>query len=99
MNAPSILWFRLDLRLADNPALHAAVNRGGPVDWLERVKQRDPQLPAKRASYMALVEHLDHNPGRVFGDSPDTSERQEGFRRVAKTNTRVACATLLQTRL
>ena len=27
----SILWFRLDLRLADNPALHAAIQRGGPV--------------------------------------------------------------------
>ncbi len=31
MNAPSIHWFRLDLRLADNPALRAAVNRSGPV--------------------------------------------------------------------
>jgi len=31
MNAPSIHWFRLDLRLADNPALAAAVARGGPV--------------------------------------------------------------------
>ncbi|MHC1763578.1 MAG: deoxyribodipyrimidine photo-lyase [Verrucomicrobiia bacterium] len=29
--APAIVWFRLDLRLADNPALHAAVQRGGPV--------------------------------------------------------------------
>jgi len=27
----SIVWFRLDLRLADNPALNAAVKRGGPV--------------------------------------------------------------------
>ena len=27
----SIVWFRNDLRLADNPALHAAANRGGPV--------------------------------------------------------------------
>jgi deoxyribodipyrimidine photo-lyase len=27
----SIVWFRLDLRLADNPALSAAVERGGPV--------------------------------------------------------------------
>ena len=27
----SILWFRQDLRLADNPALHAALQRGGPV--------------------------------------------------------------------
>lgn len=28
---PSIVWFRNDLRLADNPALGAAVGRGGPV--------------------------------------------------------------------
>jgi deoxyribodipyrimidine photolyase len=28
---PSVVWFRCDLRLADNPALTAAVTRGGPV--------------------------------------------------------------------
>lgn len=27
----SILWFRLDMRVADNPALHAALKHGGPV--------------------------------------------------------------------
>ncbi len=31
MNTPSIHWFRLDLRLADNPALRAAIDHGGPV--------------------------------------------------------------------
>lgn len=31
MAAPLILWFRKDLRLADNPALHAAVHTGQPV--------------------------------------------------------------------
>jgi deoxyribodipyrimidine photo-lyase len=31
VNRPSIHWFRLDLRLADNPALEAAVSRSGPV--------------------------------------------------------------------
>ncbi len=29
--APTIVWFRADLRLADNPALAAAIARGGPV--------------------------------------------------------------------
>jgi deoxyribodipyrimidine photo-lyase len=29
--SPTLLWFRQDLRLADNPALAAAVARGGPV--------------------------------------------------------------------
>ena len=31
MNPPAILWLRLDLRLADNPALHAAIRHGGAV--------------------------------------------------------------------
>ena len=30
-DAPAIVWFRQDLRLADNPALLAAAGRGGPV--------------------------------------------------------------------
>ena len=29
--AAAIVWLRQDLRLADNPALHAACRRGGPV--------------------------------------------------------------------
>jgi len=31
MPAPVIVWFRQDLRLADNPALHAAASSGAPV--------------------------------------------------------------------
>jgi deoxyribodipyrimidine photo-lyase len=31
VSQPSIVWFRDDLRLADNPALRAAVDRGDPV--------------------------------------------------------------------
>ncbi|QKJ20556.1 cryptochrome/photolyase family protein [Microbacterium hominis] len=31
MPSPSIVWFRDDLRLADNPALRAALDRGEPV--------------------------------------------------------------------
>lgn len=30
-NGPSIVWFRHDLRLADNPTLMAAANRGAPI--------------------------------------------------------------------
>ena len=30
-HSPSIVWFRQDLRVSDNPALHAAVARGAPV--------------------------------------------------------------------
>ena len=28
---PSLVWFRNDLRISDNPALSAAIDRGGPV--------------------------------------------------------------------
>jgi deoxyribodipyrimidine photolyase len=31
MSDATLLWFRLDLRLTDNPALLAALHRGGPV--------------------------------------------------------------------
>jgi deoxyribodipyrimidine photo-lyase len=31
MSTPTLLWLRLDLRLADHPALHAAIQRGGAV--------------------------------------------------------------------
>ncbi|RFA23621.1 cryptochrome/photolyase family protein [Subtercola boreus] len=31
MTSPSIVWFRDDLRVADHPALHAAVERGEPI--------------------------------------------------------------------
>ncbi len=31
MTSPTLVWFRLDLRLGDNPALQAAVHRGGAV--------------------------------------------------------------------
>jgi deoxyribodipyrimidine photo-lyase len=31
MPSPAIVWLRLDLRLADNPALDAAVKHGGAV--------------------------------------------------------------------
>jgi len=31
VSSPSIVWFRDDLRLADNPALRAAIDRGEPI--------------------------------------------------------------------
>ena len=30
-NRPALVWLRNDLRLSDNPALHAAIERGNPV--------------------------------------------------------------------
>ncbi len=44
MTSPSLVWFRQDLRLADNPALHAAAARGPviPVYILDTVRTRPP---------------------------------------------------------
>lgn len=37
-----------------------------PDEWLEKVRQRAPQLDQKRAANVALVEHLDAGIGRVL---------------------------------
>ena len=40
----NIVWFRRDLRLADNPALHAAINNGSPVVALFINYQKQHQM-------------------------------------------------------
>jgi deoxyribodipyrimidine photo-lyase len=42
MARPSIVWFRDDLRLADNPALRAAIDRGEPVIALYVLDEESP---------------------------------------------------------
>jgi arylsulfatase A-like enzyme len=42
-----------------------------PAEWLDRVKQRRPELDARRAKLVALIEHLDAGIGRVL----DTLEK------------------------
>ncbi len=42
-----------------------------PPAWLAKIKKRNPKLSEKRAKNVALVEHLDHNIGRVL----DTLEK------------------------
>ena len=39
-----------------------------PPDWLEKVKQREPGMPANRAKLVALIEHLDAGIGRVLDE-------------------------------
>lgn len=49
--SPSIVWFRQDLRLADNPALLGAVARGGPVLCVYILPGNDqPQVRAMGAA-------------------------------------------------
>ncbi|WP_394279804.1 deoxyribodipyrimidine photo-lyase, partial [Microbacterium sp.] len=42
MSSPSIVWFRDDLRLADHPALRAALDRGEPVIGLYVLDEQSP---------------------------------------------------------
>ncbi|WP_322411115.1 deoxyribodipyrimidine photo-lyase [Microbacterium invictum] len=44
MAAPSIVWFRDDLRLADNPALRAALDRDEPVVGLYLLDEDSPGM-------------------------------------------------------
>lgn len=44
--SPSIVWFRDDLRLADNPALVAAIDRGEPVVALYVLDEESPGIRA-----------------------------------------------------
>lgn len=37
-----------------------------PAGWLEKVRERVPQIDEKRAKAIAFVEHLDHSIGRVL---------------------------------
>ena len=37
-----------------------------PPDWLERIKQREPNVSEKRAKLIALIEHLDAGVGKVL---------------------------------
>lgn len=43
-----------------------------PPEWLEKVKQREPQMDAKRANLVALIEHLDSGVGRVLATLDQT---------------------------
>jgi deoxyribodipyrimidine photo-lyase len=42
MSSPSIVWFRDDLRLADHPALRAAIDRGEPIIGLYVLDEESP---------------------------------------------------------
>ncbi|MBD3940528.1 deoxyribodipyrimidine photo-lyase [Microbacterium sp. NEAU-LLC] len=46
MVRPSIVWFRDDLRLADNPALRAAIDRGEPIVALYVLDEESPGVRA-----------------------------------------------------
>jgi deoxyribodipyrimidine photo-lyase len=73
MVSPSIVWLRDDLRLADNPALRAALDAGGPVVVLYVLDEESPGIrPLGGAarwwlhhSLASLGDRLDEKGGRL----------------------------------
>ena len=61
-------WF---LYLAYN-APHTPIQP--PDDWLKKVKQREPGIDPKRASLVALIEHMDAGIGRVIEELKESEE-------------------------
>lgn len=45
-----------------------------PVEWLEKVTERNPSLPEKRARLVALIEHLDYNIGKILASLEATGQ-------------------------
>jgi arylsulfatase A-like enzyme len=45
-----------------------------PDDWIERVRQREPDASSERVKYVALVEHMDAGIGRVLDTLEETGQ-------------------------
>lgn len=58
MNTPSLVWFRQDLRLADNPALLAAAQRGPVVPVYIWAPEEEAEFPAGGAGKWWLHQSL-----------------------------------------
>ena len=45
-----------------------------PDDWVDRIRQREPDISPQRAKYVALVEHMDAGIGRVLDTLAETDQ-------------------------
>lgn len=45
-----------------------------PEDWIERVRQREPDASPERVKYIALVEHMDAGIGRILDALENTGQ-------------------------
>ncbi|MEZ5430629.1 MAG: sulfatase-like hydrolase/transferase [Verrucomicrobiales bacterium] len=70
---PEHPWF---LYLAYN-APHTPIQP--PLEWLERVKAREPGMSEQRAALVALIEHLDDGIGRVLSHLKSSGEADHTF--------------------
>ena len=80
--SPALVWFREDLRLADNPALRAALDSGRPVLC---VYIFDEQSPGLRAMGGASRWWLHHSLDALDADLRKIGGRLDVFRGAART--------------
>jgi deoxyribodipyrimidine photo-lyase len=74
-NTPAIVWFRLDLRLADNPALHAAIQRSTVIPvFIHAPEEEAPWSPGGATKWWL------HQSLRVL----DASLRERGSRLILR---------------
>ena len=69
MPSPSIVWFRDDLRLADNPALRAAIDRDEPVIGLYVLDEETPGIRPLGGAARWWLHHSLASLGRAPGAS------------------------------
>ena len=87
MVKPTVVWFRQDLRLSDNPALSAAVKRGGPVlpvfIWAPQEEAQWAPGSASRwwlhQSLRSLAEHLNERGSRLILRQDDSFQQLQNI--------------------
>ncbi|MBT7101540.1 sulfatase-like hydrolase/transferase, partial [Candidatus Poribacteria bacterium] len=45
-----------------------------PEEWVDRIREREPDASPERVKYLALVEHMDHGIGRVLDALDETGQ-------------------------
>lgn len=79
----SVVWFRRDLRLADNPALEAAVRAGGPIVPVFVLDEGEGVRPLGGASRWWLDKSLRALAGSLAGRGGMAQGRVVGQPQVA----------------
>ncbi len=90
--SPVLVWFRHDLRLADNPALHAAAATGRPVILLYVLEETAEQRPLGGASRWWLDKSLRALAGDIAARGGQLTLRRGDAREVVPAVVAETCA-------
>ncbi|MDJ1114540.1 cryptochrome/photolyase family protein [Microbacterium dauci] len=78
MSSPSIVWFRDDLRLADHPALRAAIDRGEPIIGLYVLDEESPGIRPHGGAAKWWLHHSLASLGERLGERGGTLVLRRG---------------------